>query len=257
MEISPETIVAWLEKLFSGLANDWAKVGLGAIAGWLLKIGRDRWRTRRARRFWRPFLRAGTTIVLGRTLDDHGWERSGLLGIGDAMALAEVRQFLLRLGAQEPEIAFANQLVGDQLQRTLILIGGPDANTVTRDAVTSIASSLRFGDSANHEVSIRDISTSPATIYPSTADDCGVIIRTRNPFERAREVLILAGSFGHGTLAAARYAISQEFLKQEVVKAGQPLECLVETDVVRDTPQKIRVKVLRPLEEDGSSKPTA
>jgi hypothetical protein len=254
VQVNPESVVAWLKQLFSGLASDWVKVGLGAIAGWLLKIGRDRWRTRRARRFWRPFLKVGTTIVLGRTLDASEWERSGLLGIGDAMALAEVRHFLLRLGAREPEIAFANQLAGDQLQRALILIGGPDVNTVTRDAVESIASSIRFGDPATHEVSIRDISTSPPSIYPGTADDCGVIIRTTNPFAPAWEVLILAGSFGHGTLAAARYATSQEFLKQEVVKAGQPLECLVETDVVRDTPQKIRVKVLRCLGEDDNSK---
>jgi hypothetical protein len=257
MLVSPESAVSWLEKLFAGLADDWVKLVIGAIAGWLLKVGRDRWRTRRARRFWRPFLRTGTTIVLGQTLDDYGWERSGLLGIGDAMALADVRQFLLRLGAKEPEVAFDKKLKGDDLKRTLILIGGPDANTATRDVVESIASSLRFGDPVRNVVSIIDTSTSPATVYPGTADDCGVIMRAKNPFAKAQEVLILAGSFGHGTLAAARHAISPEFLKQKIVKPGQPLECLVETDVLRDTPHKIRVKVLRALEESSDSQSAA
>jgi len=252
VQISLESLVTWLKGLFPGLASDWVKVGIGAIAGWLLKVGRDWWRMRHARSFWRPFLRQGTTIVLGRTLDAPGWERTALLGTGDAMALAEVRQFLLRLGAKEPEVAFANDFPGDQLKRTLILIGGPDVNTITSDAVKSIRSSLRFGNPAIHEVSIRDISTSPASVYPAGSDDCGVIIRAKNPFALAQKVLILAGSFGHGTLAAARYAISEEFLKKRVVNSGLSLECLVETDVVRDTPQKIRVKVLRLLEEGGS-----
>lgn len=251
MQATSGHVLAWLKGLPSGLAFDWVKLGLSAIAGWLLKGGQDRWRTRHARRFWRPFLRHGTIIVLGRTLDDHGYERSGLLGIGDAMALSEIRQFLLHIGSQEPEVAFARQLSGDQLKETLILVGGPDVNTATLNFLTSLTTNLRFVDPKRHVVSIHDTSTAPPTLYPNKSDDCGMIIRAKNPFAESRAILILAGSFGHGTLAAARFSISPEFLKQRVVQAGRPLECLVETDVIRDTPQKIRPRILRPLGKAG------
>jgi len=49
-----------------------------------------------ARRFWAPVVKTDTEIVLGRHVHPE-WEPSGLLGLGDARALAELRRHLRRL----------------------------------------------------------------------------------------------------------------------------------------------------------------
>jgi len=57
--------------------------------------------------------------------------------------------------------------------------------------------------------------------------------------------MIIAGSFGHGTWAGTRYVMSPAFLELPEAKARGAPECLVKTDVVRDTPQAIRLIVVR------------
>ena len=236
------------------LTKDAVKFLLGTGAGWALKTGRDRWRTRKARTFWRPFLTNDLRLVIGRFLEFEGFERSGLLGVGDAMALAELQNYLGLIGVSKSQVVYADRLDGDALKHTLISLGGPDANAVTRDAVKSIDSKLRFGDPSINEIAIRDSGASPPKLYvPSAPDrdgaatDYGLILRARNPFDTTKEMMIIAGAFGHGTLAGTRYVTSQEFLALPAVGARSAFECLVETDVVRDAPQAIRLVVARSL----------
>ena len=62
------------------MTKDGVKFAVGAAIGWILKILRDRWRTRRAHSFWRPFLTGDVRLVIGR-FEDRDFERSGLLGL--------------------------------------------------------------------------------------------------------------------------------------------------------------------------------
>ena len=98
------------------------------------------------------------------------------------------------------------------------LIGGPDPNAVTREAVKLIDSKLRFGDPSIHEIAIRDTGVDPPRLYvPSEPDrdgvvtDYGLILRAPNPFAADKEIMIIAGSFGHGTVAGTRYATFPAF----------------------------------------------
>jgi hypothetical protein len=134
----------------------------------------------------------------------------------------------------------------------MILLGGPDANSVTRRASKRITSSLRFGNPEKNEITIRDTSIQPHHLYvPSPLDsdnagnDYGLIVRAPNPFAPDKAIMIIAGSFGHGTWAAARYVISAEFLKKCRSLEHGPIECLIQTDVELDTPQNIRELLIR------------
>jgi hypothetical protein len=254
------------------VTKDAIKFLLGAAAGWGLKIVRDRWRTRHARAFWRPFLSSAVPLIVGRfgeELDE--FEPSGLLGVGDAVAVAELEHYLAKLGGR-PRVAYADRLEGDEYKQTLILFGGPDANSVTKRIVNRIDSKLRFGDPETHEVAIEDTAVHPTRRYipsPPTrrgdgGTDYGLILRSSNPFAPEHDVLIIAGSFGYGTWGAERHVTTGEFLTQwESIRnsarkarrfshtnrsVAQPaIECLVETDVERDTPQAIRRLLLRKL----------
>lgn len=150
-----------VESLAWDLVKDGAEFLIGAAAGWALKVARDRWRTRNARSFWRPFLSDDLRLAIGRFGDFSSFERSGLLGVGDAIALAELQHYLGQIGATEPQVVYADRLDGDALKHTLISLGGPDANAVTREAINLIDSKLRFGDPSINEISIRDTGVCP------------------------------------------------------------------------------------------------
>lgn len=236
------------------LIKDAVKFLIGVAAGWVLKVARDRWRTRKAHSFWRPFLSGDLRLVVGRFGEFQSFERSGLLGVGDAIALAELQHYLVQIGASEPQVVYADRLDGDALKHTLICLGGPDANAATRDAVKLIDSKLRFGDPSINEIAIRDTGVDPPRLYvPSAPDrdgaatDHGVILRAPSPFAAGKEIMIIAGSFGHGTVAGTRYAMSPAFLGLPTSRGQDAFECLVETDVVRDAPQAIRLVVARKI----------
>src|SRR5438093_7384952 len=111
METDTLTILDRVRAFPFDLATDLVKLGIGAVLGWLLKVGRERWKSRRARRFWQAFLGEGTRVVVGRFRLDS-FEPSGLLGVGDALALGELRTFLIRLGGREPIVQYADELSG-------------------------------------------------------------------------------------------------------------------------------------------------
>jgi hypothetical protein len=151
----------FLNSLAWDLIKDGVKFLIGGAARWALKVARDHWRTRNAHSFWRPFLSNDVRLVIGRFGQFPSFERSGLLGVGDAIALAELQHYLGQIGASEPQLVYVDRLDGDALKHTLISLPGPDANAVTREAVKLIDSKLRFGDPSINEIAIRDTGVNP------------------------------------------------------------------------------------------------
>ena len=77
------------------------------------------------------------------------------------------------------------------LKHTIIALGGPDANAVTRDAVKHINSKLRFGDPEVNDIAIRDTTSEPPRFYaPSPADRDGT--GTDYGLQRSRIYLFVA-----------------------------------------------------------------
>ncbi|MBZ5510011.1 MAG: hypothetical protein LAN70_02465 [Acidobacteriia bacterium] len=238
------------------LAKEAAKYLVVAAAGWVLNSGKRWWGTRPARAFWHPFISDDLRLVVGHFEQFRLFERSGVIGVGDAIALGELQRYLAQIGARDPKVVYDNRLEGDDLKHTIIALGGPDANEVTRGAVKQIDSKLRFGDPEvdKNAIVIRDTTSDPPRLYnPDPLDrdgagtDFGLILRAPNPYAPEKEMMIIAGSFGHGTWAATRYVISPAFLALREAKAQGPLECLVKTEVVRDTPQAIHLIVARSI----------
>ncbi|MBD2752637.1 TIR domain-containing protein [Spirosoma validum] len=201
---------------------------------------------------WEPFTSNDTQFVLGRFSEFKSFEQSGLLGVGDAISYTEVSAFLKVMGHSSIRISYADRISGDSLGANLVLIGGPDANSITREVVSRIKTSLIFGDPNRHEVSFTDSITN-TTYYPEysrdyeepISTDCGVIIKAENPFSPSNQVLILFGSYGYGTWAAAKLLTSRGFYNNSVISNGDYFECVFTTDIVRETPQMPKVKMLR------------
>jgi hypothetical protein len=207
---------------------------------------------KKSRNFWNPFSDDKLQIVVGRFLEFRSFEQSGFLGVGDAIAMTELRKHLELIGMQDVTIAYADRLDGDGLKTHLVLLGGPDNNTITKEAVSRIQSKIRFGDPDNYEISIYDSESKERYVPIGTGsnivkNDYGVIFKTANPFAPDKQLLLVAGSFGFGTWAGVRFILSEKFLNHNLVAEHPSIECLVEADIFRETPQNIKLIVLREL----------
>ncbi len=227
---------------------------IGFFIGWIWQGLRKTFKLRKARKFWKPIAKNEMRIVVGRHHKFKSFEPSGFLGVGSAIGLAELNTQLESLGLRNFSTTYPDRLNGDDLKSNLILIGGPDANAITNEAITRIKTTLKFGNPETHEIAIYDSQTQ--TTYAPTikknsdelVKDYGVILKTSNPFAPKKQLLLIAGSFGYGVWAGVRYLKSKEFVADPIVSSGKSFECLVEVDMVLDTPQNIKPIVLRELE---------
>jgi hypothetical protein len=226
---------------------------IGFLIGWVWQRIKLALRLRRARRFWKPFTSDPFQIVLGRFLDFSQFEPSGLMGVGDAIALKELSSFFQLLGVRDFGVEYADRIEGELLKSNLILIGGPDSNAISREVVSRISTSLQFGNPKLHEIALFD-SISQKTYMPLTDSSSGhvirdysMIIKTVNPFAPDKMLILLAGCFGYASWAGVRFITSKAFLEHPIVSTGVPVECLIQADFVNETPQDMKIITVRKL----------
>lgn len=245
---------------------------LGFLLGAIWRLVLESMRFRRARKYWRPFVKQDLHVVISRFFQFVTFEPSGFIGVGDANALNEMRSYLVRIGAGQLSIAYSDAFPGERLRSNLILLGGPDANKVTELFLTRFSPRLTFDKYRDHDVTVLDQADgkrySPiivdkreellyrrGTSSPDSSEfeltrDYAVIIGMRNPFSpERRQVLVIAGCFGFGTWAGVRFATSPKFLKRLVGKLGDSFEALIEVDIAGGEPQRLTLVVARTLTE--------
>jgi hypothetical protein len=216
-----------------------------------------------ALQFWKPFVQGKLRVVTGRFTRTSKklevWEPAGLLGVGDAMAIADLRTFFGVMGLSDFEVSYASSETTVDLDTNLILLGGPDYNNITALAMKKIKSTFRFADTEQpyHQIAITDEKTDSKTKgklwdYKEKASgeltDYSLIIRRANPFYPDKQLLLVAGCSGYGTWAGIRFVTSVEFLELPLVSRGEPGEFLIKTKVMFEKPLKPKlVDEPRPL----------
>lgn len=227
--------------------------------------GRVYWR---ARRFWRPFLTGDVKIIVDKFDKFRDWEPSGLVGVGGMQATLEVRALLNDLGFNDlglrrtrrrVEIVYHDQIQGNLGDYSLVCIGGPDANRITERIVNRLNSAISLGIPEDNDITIRDLQDDRKPYLPEgyRADgknvvtlDHGVVIRAKNPYNRERCVIIVAGTYGYGTWAAAKLLRSPQFLASKPVKRGCDVECLSKAEIIKEVPQEPEILIVRPIPEE-------
>ena len=211
-------------------------------------------RLRRARRFWHPFV-DGKLYLAFPVFDDAkhtAWDPSGLAGVGDVVALTVVEKHLRSIRLRDYGICYSHLIAGDQLNSNLVLIAGPDANRVSRMAMERLPLTFVFNDPDKNDVRILDrtnerLHCSIGRKESPLTTDFGLIVRAQNPFNRERQILIIAGSYGFGTAAAATLVTTPAFLKRDIVQQGGSFEALFSVDIVANVAQEPIVKEFREL----------
>jgi hypothetical protein len=204
---------------------------------------------------WRELLEPDLTIVVGvfGVMD----EPAGLMGAGCAFGLIELLRHLDQIGVRQPKvikIASGDQATDDFRRNTLILVGGPARNAVTRDAMRRLPLTHHF---IKPGTTIHDAQTGKTYSYNRTllgrtdGTDYGLLVKARNPFNSRASILIIAGSSGYGSWAGTRL-ITEPSALDETAASGDSFECIFATDVLGRNPQATEALVIRKLNQDNN-----
>jgi len=145
--------------------------------------------------FLEPFIKNGTldaTIVVGSP-DPHGPDkarsRDGYYGIDLGIFIGTFLNYVPSLN-----VKLDTEVQEQDLKKNLILIGGPIVNKVTGRINDNLP--VRFDRDTKWSIK----STITNKIYPN--DEIGIIVLTKNPFNREKDILLVAGKRFSGTRAA-------------------------------------------------------
>jgi len=131
-------------------------------------------------------------VIIVGSPDPHGPEmarsRDGYYGIDLALFLGT---FLTHL--DELSVRLDTEVRSEDLQRNLILIGGPVVNTITQKVNDQLP--IKFDKENNWAIK----STISKKLYHE--DACGIIVKAKNPFNPKKWVLVVAGKRYAGTRA--------------------------------------------------------
>jgi hypothetical protein len=258
---------------------------IGAIAGALFAYFRKAFKYRHQRAFWR-FLENPTVIVVGdlapevllASLPDvlkeivsipqdrqlitekimtflGTREISGIAGRGDLDAIAVLMSRIASMRLSSRPMVLHPSQVRDRRDHNLILIGGDDTNSLTRMLAPRLGCRLESVTENGNNV-VRDsrldvdlpvtFQATPGANGETLHKDYGILTRGPNPYNPGREVLLLAGAHGLGSLAAAEVCLNARFEKRlydDLRKFNGAFECLVSYERVDGGPDDGKVTI--------------
>jgi len=144
--------------------------------------------------FLEPFIEDGqlNALIIVGSPDPHGPEkarsRDGYYGIDLALFLGT---FLNQIS--DLHVKLDTEVKTEDLQNNLILIGGPVVNTITEKVNNKL--DIRFDRENNWNI----MSTISNKVYHT--DETGIIVKQKNPFNKKRNILVVAGKRYSGTKA--------------------------------------------------------
>jgi hypothetical protein len=215
--------MAQLVNILGGLAT----ALIGYVIGRVWQRAVDWLRYRRARLFLGPAVKGGVQVVTSRFSVTEFTEPTGVVGGGDALALRELTTFFDAIGLKQIDTVFVDE--GRLNARgNLILLGGLDTNKVTMAAMELVKPSVTIVDPGpGIPMEVHDLA--PAVELQSNAVkslkpysykaipghvDYGIVIRTPNPFDTSKAMIIIAGAYGYGSWAGIDLIQQPEFLRK-------------------------------------------
>jgi DNA-binding transcriptional ArsR family regulator len=144
--------------------------------------------------FFKPFVENGkmNAIIVVGSPDPHG--KYGAQA-SDGSAAIDLALFLgTFLETSNLNYKIDTQVREEDLQKNLILIGGPKANIL----IDKINDKLPIYFDTKHDFNI--VSSFSKNVY--TEDEVGIIVKMESPFEKGKEILVLSGRRFKGTRAA-------------------------------------------------------
>lgn len=238
--------------IFDSISINLISTLIGFLFGRVYYRLKKTYKVKSTKYFWKPFADGDQIfIILGHIEEFIGWERSGLVGFGDAIALAELKSYFDSMDIKNVVINYDNKIDKDALKSNLILIGGPTTNNITKMVLSNIHSTLNFEKSSLAIFDTKENEEYKPSVSPSGDGgvDYGLIIRARNPFEKSKKAVVIAGSWGYGTWAGAIHSISTNFNEDiSPFLDFDSFECLLKSNIILRSPQSIETICVRRID---------
>ncbi len=168
--------------------------------------------------FLEPFIKDGQldALIIVGSPDPHGLDkarsRDGYYGIDLALFIGTFLNYVPVFN-----VKLDTEVRDNDLENNLILIGGPITNKITEKVNPKLP--IRF-ENGNIKSTISN------EIYPQ--DECGLIVKTKSPFNKDKYILVVAGKRFSGTRAAI-IAVLKDFKK---ITAGNIHNTSIKANVV-------------------------
>jgi hypothetical protein len=158
-------------------------------------------------------------------------EPSGLMGKGDHEAIVRVQAGLARAGLPKTLPVRSEDELGERRKDHLIVVGGPDVNGITKELLSLLQSRVTIARDDSDRNVVQDLVYGQqyvASIGGGEAWDYGILIRAPSPYQEGRLVVILAGAYGFGCVAAGFLAVNDiERMAELSRRHPEGFECIV------------------------------
>lgn len=145
--------------------------------------------------FLKPFIESGqfNALIIVGSPEPHGVQKArskdGHYGIDLALFLGTFLNYIPRMN-----VKLDTEINSDDLKQNLILIGGPVVNKITDKVNDKLP--VHFDPKFKRNIH------SSLTKQVYLADNCGMIVKIKNPFNAEKCILVIAGKRFSGTRAA-------------------------------------------------------
>jgi len=222
---------------------------LGIIITWLVQ----RYRTRKVRAIWSPFINNDAWVILGSFLpgkQSGKWKHSHRVSLSDVDTIIEIEKLFWK-AKKKIIISPSAQLPRDLLYTKLIVLGGPISNEVTQRVFSMVDVQCQF----DVEGQLIRISQSGEEYIPVlSADnrqvliDYGILIKLSNPFNPESKMMILAGCHGFGTYSAILAANSPRLANEILNRAGrESFAVILKSQIVANKAQFPEIVFCQPI----------
>lgn len=189
-------------------------------------------------------------VAATSTKTDTGDYLRPATGIGQLRALGySIESLSKAYDVRIKNILLSDDQVQKQVERDMILLGGPKNNQVSRLFLEKLTQEHKIADQDENMILwYADGKTEEFTGIKenkSIKKDYGLIIRTENPFSSQKEkptICLFTGCHTYGTIAAAKF-FTNIYIKQikMLTKAKKNIFLLVECDVMDGFPVAIKL----------------
>jgi hypothetical protein len=139
-------------------------------------------------------------------------EPAGLMGRGDHEAIVRVQAGLARAGLPNTLPVRADHELGERRKSNLIVVGGPDVNSVTKELLQLLQCTVTIARDDSDRNGVEDLIHNQRYEMKSgdqETRDYGILIKAPSPYQEGKHVVILAGAYGFGCMAAGYLAVNE------------------------------------------------
>lgn len=269
----------FLEQLISPMGA----IILGIISNVITAViafARGEWRANRDMRkvpaFWRGF--ESDCCIVGVRRDGDHWI-GGLFSVHTSHCITLISSYLQKFTSSEIKVIYldasnsrhdprkpSEATMDDIESHNLIMICGPGLNPITKKFFSDLQKSMTIHHIApkNEEESHCIVDTESNLIYSTiedsssgaipTALEYGILVKCQHPYNNSKQVIVISALRGYSSWSIAKLITDNHFLEDNVLfNSSEQIECLVESESIKGTVQKINPIIIRSLKTSSDS----